>query len=266
MPPNNACCADGPECYSTQVDVERAMGVYHACGGSEGSLTISTDAGHYLCEFSFYQSMHCGRGPVVFVHVPPVNQPFPFEQLQELYHKLISAIVEVTLGSSIPAAIAPAVAAPVARPKVGLAVFIRCPSRPGCILLGKRISAHSDGNVNGKDTYAPPGGHLEMHESFEECAAREVLEETGLTIHNIRYGTVANATVRELQYHYVTVFMVADSESGCEAVNAEPHKCEGWGWYEWASPDFPTRLFTALEVVRSQGFDPIAFWCVKLCL
>ena len=42
------------------------------------------------------------------------------------------------------------------RPKVGLAVFITCRQRPGCVLLGVR-----QGSI-GTGTYAPPGGHIEF--------------------------------------------------------------------------------------------------------
>ena len=44
------------------------------------------------------------------------------------------------------------------------------------LLLGQRNMTH------GSQTWGPPGGHLEFGESFEECAIREVKEETGLTV------------------------------------------------------------------------------------
>ena len=58
-------------------------------------------------------------------------------------------------------------------PRVGIGVLIFKEQK---ILLGKRIMSHGSG------TWSPPGGHLEFRESFEECAIREVNEETGLTI------------------------------------------------------------------------------------
>ncbi len=56
-------------------------------------------------------------------------------------------------------------------PLVGVGVIV---IRNGGILLGKRIGSHGAG------TWALPGGHLEYAERIEDCAAREVLEETGL--------------------------------------------------------------------------------------
>lgn len=59
-------------------------------------------------------------------------------------------------------------------------------------------------------TYALPGGHLEFGESFEDCASREVEEETGLSILPVdwRYLTTTNNVLVKDGQHYVTVFMV----------------------------------------------------------
>ncbi len=59
-------------------------------------------------------------------------------------------------------------------PRVGVAVFVI--NEKGHVLVGKRTGSHGAG------TLALPGGHLELHESFFDCAAREVLEETGLIL------------------------------------------------------------------------------------
>jgi 8-oxo-dGTP diphosphatase len=63
------------------------------------------------------------------------------------------------------------------RPLVGVSVFITRPGPSGVqVLLGLRIGSH------GANTWCTPGGHLELGESFAECAARETEEETGLKI------------------------------------------------------------------------------------
>jgi 8-oxo-dGTP pyrophosphatase MutT (NUDIX family) len=51
-----------------------------------------------------------------------------------------------------------------------------------------------------------PGGHLEYGESFAETAAREVLEETGLEVGNIKFLTATNDVFGEGK-HYVTIFV-----------------------------------------------------------
>jgi 8-oxo-dGTP diphosphatase len=59
------------------------------------------------------------------------------------------------------------------------------------------------------DTWALPGGHLEFGESFETCSEREILEETGLQIRDIRFLTATNSVFEAEGKHYVTIFMTA---------------------------------------------------------
>jgi ADP-ribose pyrophosphatase YjhB (NUDIX family) len=100
---------------------------------------------------------------------------------------------------------------------------------------------------------ALPGGHLEMYESWEQCAIRETKEETGLHIGNVRFGHVTNDIMKEIGKHYVTIFMMgevttaedAENDHGDGAgvnvvrnaqlrpMNLEPHKCDGWDSYSW---------------------------------
>jgi len=109
------------------------------------------------------------------------------------------------------------------RPLVGIAVMVVKDNR---VLLGKRKNAHGSG------TWAFPGGHLEFNESIETCAKREVLEETGIQIKNLRYGPYTNDIFTDEDKHYVTLFVTADYDSGTPMVK-EPHKCEKWGWFQW---------------------------------
>ena len=109
------------------------------------------------------------------------------------------------------------------RPGVGVGALI---IKDNKVLLGKRIGEHGGG------TWAPPGGHLEMYETFEECAKREILEETGLIIKNIKFATITNDMFPETTKHYITVYLTAEIESG-EVELKEPNKCEKWEWFEW---------------------------------
>lgn len=95
-------------------------------------------------------------------------------------------------------------------------------------------------------------------ENFEECAAREVKEETGLDIEKIELLTVTNNVFCNgaKQCHYVTIFMrsyLADPNQVPQ--NLEPDKCDGWDFYEW--DDLPKPLFRPLENMVRSGFNPI---------
>jgi 8-oxo-dGTP diphosphatase len=113
-------------------------------------------------------------------------------------------------------------------PQVGVGVFVL--DSLNQFILGKRKGSHGAGK------WALPGGHLEFGESFEDCARREVLEETGLDVQHLRFLTVTNDVMAAENKHYVTVFMVCqmDGEHVSPSV-LEPEKCECWEWVTWES-------------------------------
>jgi ADP-ribose pyrophosphatase YjhB (NUDIX family) len=59
-------------------------------------------------------------------------------------------------------------------------------------------------------TFQCPGGHLEHGESFATTAAREVLEETGLVVGNIKFLTATNDVFEGEGKHYITIFVTAE--------------------------------------------------------
>jgi len=130
-------------------------------------------------------------------------------------------------------------------PKIGVGVFV---IKDNKILFGKRKNSHGNGDWN------LPGGHLEYNEQIEECAKREVLEETGINIKNIKLVTFTNDIFKEEKKHYVTLFVIADYDSG-EAILLEPEKCEKWEWVEWNN--LPQPLFLPIQNLLKQGFNPL---------
>eukprot|EP00250_Pteridium_aquilinum_P007072 c16866_g2_i2 orf=136-444(+) len=86
-------------------------------------------------------------------------------------------------------------------PRVGVGVLVL--DKAQRVLIGRRRSSVGDSK------FGLPGGHLDFGESWEECAAREVLEETGLIIHNIQFAGVTNTVMlnERRPSHYVTIFM-----------------------------------------------------------
>ncbi|MCK4715051.1 MAG: NUDIX domain-containing protein [Candidatus Aenigmarchaeota archaeon] len=128
------------------------------------------------------------------------------------------------------------------RPSVGIGVIV---IRDGRFLLGWRRASHGSG------TWCPPGGHLEFGETPEDCAKREVLEETGLRIKNIRFGAVTNDIFGDNK-HYITLNMLADWESG-EPTAMEPEKAERWEWFSW--DNLPKPLFLSLQNLVKSGFQ-----------
>lgn len=130
------------------------------------------------------------------------------------------------------------------RPKVGIGVIV---IKDNKILLGKRKNSHGEG------TWCFPGGHLEFNESWEDCVSRETMEETGVTLKNIRFGTATNDIFQLEEKHYITIFMLSEYDSGDVKV-MEPEKCEQWEWFDW--DNLPQPLFVPIQNLQKQNYNP----------
>lgn len=154
--------------------------------------------------------------------------------------------------------------------RVGVGCLVTSPLHPNCLLWGVRRGSHGAGQL------ALPGGHLEVGESWEECAAREVQEETNLLVAAPKMVMVTNDVCMggDPSKHYITIFMTAHiADNSPELVNMEPHKCERWEWVPWPAVlevmrDTPERLFdpmrnfiNTIESSRQTGkvFDAFPF-------
>lgn len=125
--------------------------------------------------------------------------------------------------------------------RVGVGVLIF--NTKNQILLGKRKNAHGEGH------WAPPGGHLEVGESFAACAQREALEEANITLTNTTFLICTN-DIFSPEKHYITVFMTSLTHDTPQ--NMEPHKCEGWQWFYIDA--LPDALFLSLSnLLKSHG-------------
>ncbi|OQE26294.1 hypothetical protein PENSTE_c005G07384 [Penicillium steckii] len=113
-------------------------------------------------------------------------------------------------------------------PKVGVGIFVL--NSEGKFIIGKRKGSH------GADTWGLPGGHLEFGESFETCAERELLEETGLAVRNLEFWTATNSVFKDVvpNKHYVTIFIGGTlKDEGAQPQIMEPNKCTAWEWVSW---------------------------------
>ena len=126
------------------------------------------------------------------------------------------------------------------RPWVGVGVLVQ---KNGKYLFGKRIVKH------GNNTWSVPGGHLEHGETFEVCAYREVLEETGVKIKHIKFITAVNNIFDDEAHHSITIFMKADWDFG-EIRTHEPDKFVDIGWY--SLDKLPQPLFLPVQMLQKQ--------------
>lgn len=122
------------------------------------------------------------------------------------------------------------------RPIVGLAVLIVNENNE--VLLGLRNSEL------GKNTWAPPGGKLDMFETLEQCAIREIKEETDLDISNLVFICVTNDIMEDIGKHYVTLFFSTTEYSGDIKI-IEPDKCLEWKWFD--PKELPKNIFVPFK-------------------
>ncbi len=133
-------------------------------------------------------------------------------------------------------------------PRIGVGI---CVIKNGKVLLGKRLNAHGQG------TWAFPGGHLEFGETVSECAIREVLEETGMEIANIRRGPFSEDFFLDQGKHYITIVMIADWQAG-EPELREPDKCAEWAWFDWDA--LPKPLFSTFSNLTNEQINLKKYW------
>lgn len=128
-------------------------------------------------------------------------------------------------------------------PKVGVAALV---FRDGRLLLGQRRKSP------GANTWQCPGGLLEHGESVFECARRETLEETGVHVHNLRYGPYTNNRFSDGSQHTVTLYVLADYMSG-DVSSREPERANHWQWVDVTA--LPQPLFLPLALLLDRHSD-----------
>lgn len=112
------------------------------------------------------------------------------------------------------------------RPLVGAGAVVR---RGGRVLLLKRSNPPNQGR------WAIPGGLVELGESTEAAATREILEETGLKVRIDGLLDVQTDLHRDdrskIEFHYILIDYLATPVKGRLKVNSES---QDYGWFTFA--------------------------------
>lgn len=127
---------------------------------------------------------------------------------------------------------------------VGVGVFV---CKDGKFIMGQRKGDHGAGS------WSVPGGWLEFGENFQEAAIREVKEETGMDIENVRFAAVSNNVFLDDNVHSVTIWMLSDWKTG-EPTITEPDKFVDQKWADFDS--LPSPLFLAWDELLNSQFLP----------
>ncbi|MDR0366982.1 MAG: NUDIX domain-containing protein [Rickettsiales bacterium] len=129
---------------------------------------------------------------------------------------------------------------------VGVGVAVAAFAKDGRFVMLRRTGLHAHG------TWCLPGGWLEKYEEFEAAARREVIEEIGCRIRNVRVAGISNHIRRDENHHTVTVHLCAMLEDGEVPRNMEPEKSGEIRWVDdW--DDMPSPVMCDYSAVVSKA-------------
>ena len=94
------------------------------------------------------------------------------------------------------------------------------------------------------NVWMAPGGHRELGEGLFECARREVMEETGLKIKNLRIKVTGVAHLKDINQEIYFHFLTADYAGGELKQNPDDGKLA------WVTPEEIPKLNNLLSELR----------------
>lgn len=120
------------------------------------------------------------------------------------------------------------------RPGVGIMLL----NKRGEVLLGKRSDDPTKTLLHGEGTWTLPGGKLGFGEKLGECAAREVLEETGIRVGRLEPVSISDEIVHDA--HFVCIGFLCREFLGKPRVR-EPDEITEWRWFPLGN--LPDKIF-----------------------
>lgn len=130
--------------------------------------------------------------------------------------------------------------------------------KDGKVLLGKRNDdpEKAGSELSGEGTWTMPGGKIDFGESFEDAAAREALEETGLILNKKRLQLISLNNDKTEKAHFVTIGFLYENPDG-EPKAMEPEEIVEWKWFDLNN--FPLNIYFPSEKILKNYLNKIIY-------
>nr|XP_020471671.1 pyroglutamyl-peptidase 1-like [Monopterus albus] len=93
-PASQCCMENGPDCINSVLDMDAVC--KRVSDSDIGvAVSVSKDAGRYLCEYTYYTSLYLSHGRSAFVHVPPLGKPFSSQDLGRALQAIVQEMLNL---------------------------------------------------------------------------------------------------------------------------------------------------------------------------
>ncbi|KAM4605729.1 pyroglutamyl-peptidase 1-like isoform 1-T1 [Polymixia lowei] len=92
-PASQCCMESGPDCLHSVLDMNMICKRTNDSGLGV-AVSVSKDAGRYLCDYTYYTSLYLGQGHSAFIHVPPLGNPYSSQDLGRALQVIVWEMLE----------------------------------------------------------------------------------------------------------------------------------------------------------------------------
>lgn len=96
-PASQCCMEEGPDCMKSVLEMDAVCRRVNESGMGI-TVSVSKDAGRYLCDYTYYTSLYLGQGRSAFVHVPPLGKPYSSQELGRGLRAIIQEMLKLLEG------------------------------------------------------------------------------------------------------------------------------------------------------------------------
>jgi 8-oxo-dGTP diphosphatase len=115
------------------------------------------------------------------------------------------------------------------------------------VLFGKRVSGTTEYE------WQLPGGWIEIGETPQLAARREVVEETGIQVADLQFVGITN-NIFSAQNHSISMYFEAECVDAGSLQVGEASKCISWVWKYWE--EVSDNLFLPLQLFKQSDYRP----------